>query len=144
MQVVRVCIEGHVRDNVPPVDSGQAHGHPGHILISPGQDDIAESLGDFHESDMDGRHGRPALLVHKLGRYRFREVGQEDGVTPAVGPLLAHGRGAAHDKIIDFFGLQSGSFNHLGEQFGQEFVSSHLAEHVPGRVIGPGAGLGCS
>ena len=31
--------------------------------------------GDFHESDVDSRHGRTALLIDEFGGNRIRQVG---------------------------------------------------------------------
>jgi hypothetical protein len=77
------------------------------------------------------------LLVHKLGRYRVREVGQKDRETTSIGPLFAHSSGAPNDKIVYFFGFDSCSFGHLGKQLGQKFIGSHFAKYISGRIFGP-------
>jgi hypothetical protein len=56
--------------------------------------------------------------------------------------MLAHSDRRPDDEIIDFFRLDPGSFDDLGQEFGQQIIGPHLVKPVPGRVIGAGTGLG--
>jgi hypothetical protein len=106
--------------------------------------DVGKVLGDFHVADMNAGHGRAALLVDELGWNGFGQVGQKNGVAPAVAPLFGHTGCASNQKIIDFFGLNACSFDHFGKQLGQKLIRAHFAEPVPGWIVGSRAGLSCS
>ena len=141
VQVGGIREEGHVRGDEPPVNRIPAHGYPGHVLIAARQDDVREALCDLHESHMNTCHARAALLVNKFSGEGLRQIGLEYGKAPSVGPLLAHGRCAPHNEIIDLFRLYSRPLDELREQFGQKLVTPHLAKPVPGRISWSGPGL---
>ena len=119
-----------------------AHGHAGHMLDAAGGHDIGVARGDFHEGDVNGGHGRPALLIYEFSRNGFREVGQKNRNTTAIGPLLAHTHGRAHDEVVEFFWFDTGSFQKFRQHpFPEHVVGAQTVQPVPAGVPRTGAGL---
>jgi hypothetical protein len=85
---------------------------------------------------MYGRHRRTALLVDKFRRDSVWKVCQKDGKTASIGPLFPDRSSAAHNKVIDFFRLDSCPLDKFWEQFSQQLICSQLAKHVSGGIVG--------
>ena len=120
-----------------------AHRHAAHRL-DPGADErLARADLDLAHGDMDGRHGRSAEAVHRHAADRERQVRQQADEARDVHPLLALGKGAAQDDVLDLRGIDAGpvdqATNHLrGQVIGTNPCERALASLGEGR-----AGIAC-
>ena len=82
-----------------------AHRDAAHMLHTAAKNDIGITLRDFHESHLQGCHGRAALLVDLFAGGTFVKVGQQVRSPAAEGEIFTNRLGAPHHEIIHILGL---------------------------------------
>ena len=103
------------------------HRHPGHRFDTATNKGVAGAAGDRPGGHVHRLHRGATVTVDRGGGDAQRQTGEKADGAGDVQPLLAFGKGAADDQILEVGRGDAGAAN-------------QFADHGGGEIVGPGAG----